>query len=53
MAFAALAVWYSWDMLQRHHLTWPTFLGIPLPLLAMAGLYLANWIERGQLRFAH
>jgi len=50
VAFAALAVWYSWGMLARHHLTWPILFGIPLPLLALAGLFLANWTERGKLR---
>jgi len=52
-AFAALAVWYSWGMLQRHHLSWPIFLSIPLPLLVIAGLFLENWIERGNLRTAN
>ena len=52
VALALLAVWYSWGMLQRHNLSWPIFLTIPLPLLAIAGLFLANWIERGKLHAA-
>ncbi|HUB19176.1 MAG TPA: hypothetical protein VL990_11125 [Acidobacteriaceae bacterium] len=50
VAFAGLAVWYSWSMLHRHHLTWPIFMGIPFPLLAIAGLFLANWFERARRR---
>ncbi len=52
VVFAALGVWYSWGMLARHHLSWPIFLAIPLPMLAMAVLFLANWLERSTLRVA-
>ena len=52
-AFALLAIWYSWGMLHRHHLTWPIALSIPLPLLVIAGLFLAGWIKRAKLRPAH
>ena len=53
VAFALVAAWYSLGMLHRHHLSWPIFLGISLPLLVIAGLFLANWIERAKLRTAH
>ena len=51
-AFAGLAVWYSWHSLGRHILSWPIFLGIPLPLLVIAGLFLASWVERANLHAA-
>ncbi len=50
--FALLAICYSWGAIHRHFLSWPIFLGIPLPLLVIAGLFLANWIERSKLRTA-
>jgi lysylphosphatidylglycerol synthetase-like protein (DUF2156 family) len=53
VAFTLVAAWYSSGMLHRHHLSWPIFLSIPLPLLLIAGLFLANWIERSKLRLAH
>ena len=53
VVFALLAAWYSWTAVHRHFLSWPIFLGIPLPLLVIAGLFLANWMERAKLRTAH
>ena len=52
VVFATLGLWYAWSMMARHHLSWPIFLAIPLPLLAIAGLFLANWMERAKLREA-
>lgn len=49
----ALAVWYSWGALHRHILSWPIALSIPLPLLLVAALFLADWIERDKLHPAH
>ena len=51
--FALLAAWYSWGALDRHILSWSIALTIPLPMLVIAGLFLANWIERGKLRTAN
>jgi ABC-type multidrug transport system permease subunit len=52
VVFALLAVIYSWTALHRH-LHWLVFLAISLPLLVIARLFLANWIERAKLRTAH
>lgn len=52
VVFALLAVGYAGNALHRHFLSWPIALGIPLPLLAIAGLFLANWVERAKLRTA-
>jgi len=51
LAFAMLAAWYSLTALHRHF-PLSTFLAIPLPLLVIAGLFMANWIERANLRAA-
>jgi len=53
VAFALLAAIYCANALHRHFLSWPIFLGIPLPLLVVAGLFLVNWMERAKLRIAH
>ena len=52
VVFALLAACYVWNALNRHFLSWPIFLGIPVPLLVIAALFLANWIEREKLRAA-
>jgi glucose-6-phosphate-specific signal transduction histidine kinase len=52
VVFALLAACYAWNAVHRHFLSWPIFLGIPLPLLAIAGLFLANWLQRATLRTA-
>jgi len=51
LAFAMLAAWYSLTALHRHF-PLSTFLAIPLPLLVIAGLFVANWMERAKLRTA-
>ena len=51
VVFGLLAAWYSWTALHRHF-HWSIFLAIPLPLLVIAGLFLANWMERAKLRTA-
>jgi len=48
--FAAAAVIYAWRFLPRH---WNWVLMISLPLLVIAGLFLANWLLRSQLRSVH
>lgn len=52
VVFAGLGAWYAWSMMARHHLSWSIFLAIPLPLLMIAGLFCANWMERAKLREA-
>lgn len=47
--FALLAAFYGWEVLPRH-MNWA--LTIDLPLLAIATLFLANWLERPKLRAA-
>jgi hypothetical protein len=53
VVFALLAAIYWVNALHRHFLHWSIFLAIPLPLLVIAGLFLANWMERAKLRPAH
>lgn len=50
MAYALLAAIYAMNAIHRHFLSWPIFLMIPLPLLVIAGLFLANWTGRAKLR---
>lgn len=44
--FASIAAIYAWSVLPGH-VSW--VLTIDLPLLAIAALFLVNWIERAQL----
>jgi len=50
VAYTLLLALYAWWALPRH-VSWVAIIGTPL--LAMAGLFLANWIERAKLRPAH
>lgn len=45
--FAALAAFYAWEALPRH-LNWA--FAIDVPLLLIAALFLANWVERPKMR---
>ena len=47
--FSLAAVFYIWSVLPRH-VDWAFTIGVPL--LVIAGLFLANWIERAHLRSA-
>ena len=47
--FAIVAAFYSWTVLPRH---WDWALIMASPLLLIAALFLANWVERGKLRSA-
>ncbi len=52
--FALAAVYYAWSWtVPPRHMNWPATAGISGPLLVIAGLFLANWIERAKLRTAH
>lgn len=44
------AVYYAINMLHRNINNWPAVLGISLPLLLLAALFLTSWIERSKLR---
>lgn len=46
------AVYYAVHMLHRNMSYWPAVMGISLPLLLIAVLFLANWIERANVRLA-
>jgi len=50
--FAGVGVYYALHMLLRHLSNWPAVLGISLPLLVIATLFLANWMEGPKLRAA-
>ncbi len=50
LLFTLTAAFYAWWALPRH-LNWAVIIGGPL--LVIAGLFLANWIERSKLRPAH
>lgn len=47
VSFATFAVLYAIKVLPQHS-SWAA--SIALPLLAIAGLFLANWLERVELR---
>ncbi len=47
--FAAAAGLYAWSVLPRH-VSWAAIMGIPL--VVIAALFLANWIERAKVRAA-
>ena len=47
--FTALAVTYAWNVLPQH-MVWA--LGIAAPLLLIAALFFANWIEQPKIRAA-
>jgi hypothetical protein len=47
--FALLAAFYAWQVVPRH-ISW--LVTIDVPLLLIAALFLANWIERAKLRAA-
>jgi len=49
--FSLAATYYAliWTVPPRH-MNWPATLGISGPLLVIAGLFLANWIERAKVR---
>jgi hypothetical protein len=52
--FTLAALYYAWSWtVPPRHMHWPVIAGISGPLLLIAGLFLANWIERGKLRTAH
>jgi hypothetical protein len=51
--FAFLAAWFVWSKSPRHFMHWSMVLGIPLPLLVIAALFLAHWIERPKSRLVH
>ena len=44
------AVYYAVDMLHRNINNWPAVMGISLPLLLIASLFLASWSERSNMR---
>ena len=47
--FTLAAVFYAWTVLPRH-VDWAVIMAVPL--LVIAALFLANWIERPKLRAA-
>jgi len=47
--FTVLAGSYAWDVLPKH-VSWA--LAMDVPLLLIAALFLADWIERAKLRTA-
>lgn len=51
VTFTLLAAWSVWDELVAESPSW-IMLVIPLFLLTIAGLFLANWIKRAELRAA-
>jgi hypothetical protein len=52
--FALAAVYYAWSWtVPPRHMNWPATAGISGPLLVIAGLFLAGWIQRDKLRPAH
>lgn len=46
------AVYYAMHMLHRNMSYWPAVVGISLPLVLIAILFLTSWIERSELRSA-
>jgi hypothetical protein len=52
VALAALCYAWNWTVPPRH-MNWPATAGISGPLLLIAGLFLANWIERAKVRTAN
>lgn len=50
--FALLAVYYAVHMLSRNIHNWPAVLGISVPLLLIAGMFLAAWLVRPLARAA-
>jgi hypothetical protein len=50
VTFALAAGFYGWNVMPRH-VDWA--LTIAVPLLAIAVLFLVNWIERAKLRPTH
>jgi hypothetical protein len=53
MLFAFLTALFVWSKSPTHFMHWSMVLGIPLPLLVIAGLFLADWIERPKPRLSH
>jgi len=52
--FTLAAVYYAWSWtIPPRHMQWEATAGISGPLLVIAGLFLANWIERAKVRMAH
>ncbi len=51
VTFTLLAAWSAWAELLGESLSW-IMLVIPLSLLVIAALFLANWIKRAELRAA-
>jgi len=51
--YSLLAVYYAIDMLHRSIRYWPAVASISLPLLVIAFLFLASWLQRSHLRMAH
>ncbi|MGB8031604.1 MAG: hypothetical protein WCF30_18280 [Terracidiphilus sp.] len=51
--FALAALYYAWSWtVPPRHMNWTATAGISGPLLVIAALFLANWIERAKLRTA-
>jgi lysylphosphatidylglycerol synthetase-like protein (DUF2156 family) len=51
--FALLAVYYAVTMLSRNINNWSAVLGISLPLLLIAAMFLVAWLKRSDARLAH
>ncbi len=50
--FALVAVYYAVTMLSRNVNNWAAVMGISLPLLVIAAMFLAGWIKRSDARLA-
>jgi hypothetical protein len=50
--FLLAAVYYAVHMLSRNMNNWPAVLGISLPLLVIAAMFLGDWIKRSHVRLA-
>ena len=48
--FLLLAAYYAVHILDRNVKNWPAVVGISLPPVVIAGLFLASWMERAKLR---
>ena len=52
--FTLAAAYYAWSWtIPPRHMQWAATAGISGPLLVIAALFLANWIERAKIRTAH
>jgi lysylphosphatidylglycerol synthetase-like protein (DUF2156 family) len=51
--FALVAVYYAVHMLARNMKNWPAVIGISVPLLVIAAMFLAAWIKRSDAHLAH